>query len=421
MKTVMNQNEGGRHVLAAWLPARRIGFFIFSYPLGISGSIIQSILSLARAGAEVDVFIDQCSFSQYPVSLEQENVHLIEVAIDKEQRGQRFHRDSSSACESLTGMGGRFPRYLTYVENVSNLIGDCQYHLFVGVEPFGLVAADLLLPFAKCPIVYYNMELFQRSNCKFREAHLLKDLEIQASRACVLTVIPDENRARVFIAENRVDERSIRYLPVSTAGEPIGEKGDFFRKMFDLRGDKRILIYAGHITDWARCEEIVKGSLMWPDEYALVFQSWQNNMDRDPHVSSLRREAGPGTYFSSEPIPRDAFPYALSSADVGLMFYRAIDENFTEIGSSSNKLAEYLRAGLPVIASDFPSIRDIFDRYNCGVCVPSPLEIGDVLGEVFGHYDEYRKGAHRAYLEHYSFDRNFAPLLQELKEILSMN
>ena len=124
-------------------------------------------------------------------------------------------------------------------------------------------------------------------------------------------------------------------------------------------------------------------------------------------------------FFSLDPISRDVFPSALSSADAGLLFYNQADENNTETGSSSNKLTQYLKAGLPVIASDSISHVEIFDRYHCGVCVSSPFDIMDMLDDFFKNIDMYKDGVKRAYNEYYNFDIYFTPLFKEIEKYLN--
>jgi len=236
--------------------------------------------------------------------------------------------------------------------------------------------------------------------------------------ACTL---PDKYRTALFTKENNVSEEKIRYLPISTGGEPIYEKGNYFREKFNIPAWKKILIYAGNIASWAMCEELVEAGSSLSEEYAIVLHFWRETTERDSFLNRLKQKASSNIYFSLQPLPRDLFIKAISSADAGLMFYRPIDENFTEIGSSSNKLSIYLKAGLPVIASDFKSIKEIFDCFKCGVCAASPYEMKPAIDIIFKNYSKYKEGALKAFNEHYNFERNFTPLLKEIKMILDNN
>src|SRR6202008_1790834 len=56
-----------------------------------------------------------------------------------------------------------------------------------------------------------------------------------------------------------------------------------------------------------------------------------------------------------------------------------------------NKFFEYLHAGLPVVASDFPELRRIIDSYQAGVtCDPEdPRAIAAAIGSVVDDPDRY--------------------------------
>ena len=56
----------------------------------------------------------------------------------------------------------------------------------------------------------------------------------------------------------------------------------------------------------------------------------------------------------------------LSSCKIGLVLLHPA-ENYVD--AYPVKLFEYMAAGIPVIASDFPFWKEIIDRYQCGICV----------------------------------------------------
>jgi glycosyltransferase involved in cell wall biosynthesis len=77
----------------------------------------------------------------------------------------------------------------------------------------------------------------------------------------------------------------------------------------------------------------------------------------------------------------------LSRARVGLVLFQP-GPNHTE--AMPNKLFEYMAAGLPIIASDFPLWRSIVESAGCGLLVDpaSPSAIGEAAGWIFDHPEE---------------------------------
>jgi glycosyltransferase involved in cell wall biosynthesis len=68
----------------------------------------------------------------------------------------------------------------------------------------------------------------------------------------------------------------------------------------------------------------------------------------------------------------------LSQCVAGLVLYHPEPNH---VNAQPNKLFEYMSAGLPVIASDFPMWKSIVEGYDCGVCVDplDPRAIGDAM------------------------------------------
>ena len=79
------------------------------------------------------------------------------------------------------------------------------------------------------------------------------------------------------------------------------------------------------------------------------------------------------------------------------------------IASQPNKMFEYMSAGLPVIASNFPLWREIIEGNDCGLCVDpeDPVAIAEAIDHVVRRPDDAaRMGANgrKAVLERYNWD-----------------
>ena len=419
------------------LVEKKIGIVLGSYPLGVSPMIIHTARMLATSGFQVDIFINEITFLESPVNFTEPNIRVVMCK-------SRPRKEEDIIRWIIWGIMERLGRkivfnlyYLFYGNNIKlekylgifnptqyifskalmNHISGNSYMALIGIDVSGLLPCSYVAKKMNTPVVYYNMELFQKKNCRDKRALLSKALEIKCSQKCWFTVIQSRERAQVYMKENKISEDSIRYLTIATCGEPITKKGDYFRKKFHLSEDQIIVLYAGNIIEWAMCYEITQSVSNWPENCVLVLHTWKKDIEKTEYFKKIVKGSDPKrVYFSTTPVEYQELPNALSSADIGLLFYRPIDENFTEIASSSNKIAQYVQVGLPIIASDFPGIRRIFEKYKSGVCVSSPDNIGVALNKVFEDYDSYRRGAFQSYQKHYNFPKAFAPILSEFKK-----
>ncbi len=431
---------------------KRIGIVFRGYYLGFSVQVVETAKALAKHGFLVDIFIDEAAYAASPIEFAEPNIKLVVLQAKQASSfqsplllpapgslGRLFHRLKLSTfayahwlLPFTPALGSPKDFYLTYaarmrpfLNQIAEFASDKEYVALIGVEPAGLIAAHCVMMFlnqTRCRLLYYNMELLQHTRSMSSGVHLKKHVEILISKECLFTVIADEYRGKVYAKANGLEMNRIRCLPVSTSGQPIRSKGNYLQKRFNLSPDVKIVLYAGNVlARWAMCYEIVESVSNWPENYVLVLHTWKSSAAEDPHFQEMVRIAPPGrVFFSTQPVSPDELPELLSSADIGLAFYQpedANDANQAEIGSSSNKLAQYARVGLPVIASNLPSIQRIFDRFHCGVCLNTPAQIGTALEPLFQNYARFREGAFESYVRHYEFSAGFEPILAELLQM----
>jgi len=86
-------------------------------------------------------------------------------------------------------------------------------------------------------------------------------------------------------------------------------------------------------------------------------------------------------------LDRPAVAALLSTVAAGLVTFLPAPNH---IDAQPNKMFEYMSAGVPVIASDFPLWKEIIEGSHCGVCVDplNPREIARVIDHLITHPGE---------------------------------
>ncbi|MBZ8117580.1 glycosyltransferase [Roseovarius sp. LXJ103] len=119
---------------------------------------------------------------------------------------------------------------------------------------------------------------------------------------------------------------------------------------------------------------------------------------------------------------RNAVADILSRARAGLVLFHPLPNHAR---SQPNKLFEYMAAGLPVIASDFPLWREIIEGADCGLLVDpkDPADIAAAMQWILDHPDAAEvMGARgrRAVEEHYNWDAEGAKLVALYERLLHL-
>ncbi len=105
--------------------------------------------------------------------------------------------------------------------------------------------------------------------------------------------------------------------------------------------------------------------------------SWQGTLHR-----MIRERGAEDLVRLHPPVPSEQLPSLTVSADAGLILFQNTCLN--NYYSLPNKLYEYMMAGLPIIASDFPEMGRVIRSEDCGLLVDpeSPRDIAAALGRL---------------------------------------
>jgi glycosyltransferase involved in cell wall biosynthesis len=149
-----------------------------------------------------------------------------------------------------------------------------------------------------------------------------------------------------------------------------------------------LLCYSGTVYAYSNQEEIVEALSRFEDiQYKIAGYIDEAHAERLKAMPAGQKVTALGR------LSRSALHEFYQTARVGMVVYDYKLNLGGKLGSyGTNKIFEYMEAGLPVICTDYILWKDIVDRYDCGICVApgKPDEIADAI-------DYLLRDSHRAY------------------------
>ena len=395
--------------------------------------IINSIKMFAEKGITVDIYIDKPTYDASPVNFRHELIKII--LYDNKWTNTFLCKATIFVCSYISSFGFlnvfykiikeyfeiiplRF-FYSCYIKDyifskwLKKKIDKASYDYIFTVEVKSLIATACI----KNNIIYYNMELLdwsEKNPIYGKDKKLLKILEYKALKKALALVIQSDIRAKQFQRINDFYKKTY-ILPVASIGAPIRNKDSFFQDKFHIPNDKYLVIYSGNIMPWAKCIEMVDSVRSWPENFCFILHTWKKEAFNTDYGLRVKEHAKClPVYFSIDYLDIEELAKCLSSADVALMFYEPIDTNFIEILFSSNKLAEYLKAGLPVITYDFPELKKFINEHRIGKTISIIDELPKALLQIVEEYDHYKKNVIECYLNIFRFEKYFQSFFEDL-------
>jgi len=240
-------------------------------------------------------------------------------------------------------------------------------------------------------------------------AVVFNSLEKLLVRAADAVVVATEGIAEKFASFNPVVVHN--YPNLQMLPNPSTERGG---------GEEKVLIYAGGITELRGAREMVRAlEQLKPAcdvELHLIGKFEPPELER-------KLQALPGyqrVRFLGWMKPENVYAH-LAKADIGLVCLHP-EPRF--VVALPVKLFEYMAAGLPVIASDFPLWKEIVEGSNCGLCVDplDPQAIARAIEFLITHPEEAREmgeNGRRAVEEKYNWEHEGEKLLALYDKLLS--
>lgn len=171
------------------------------------------------------------------------------------------------------------------------------------------------------------------------------------------------------------------------------EASNRIREELGLTAPWPIIIYQGGLQQGRGLEKLIKTAQEVQNAYFVLIGGGRLTQS----LIQLREELGLQQRVHFIPtVALSELPKYTASADIGV---QPIENTcLNHYTTDSNKLFEYLIAGLPVVATDFPEIRRIVRNNNVGILVPAnnPPALAHALNQLVTDLELRRKLANNA-------------------------
>lgn len=134
------------------------------------------------------------------------------------------------------------------------------------------------------------------------------------------------------------------------------------RRKFNLPVDKKLIMYVGHLYHWKGVDTLIEVAEKTKDDKVFVFVGGTNS-DLKKYQQIVKSKELKNVLLLGQ-AKKETIPSYLKSADC-LVLPNVPVSRESEIYTSPIKMFEYMASGVPIVASDLPSLREILNNRNC--------------------------------------------------------
>ncbi|WP_232818611.1 glycosyltransferase [Exiguobacterium flavidum] len=222
------------------------------------------------------------------------------------------------------------------------------------------------------PVIYDSHEV-QTDRTGYGPAQGI--LERLLLRHVTETMVENDTRAAYHEHRYGVLPRVLHNYPFYQAEVPVARP---LRLELGLPADEAILLYQGGIQEGRGLEKLIE-AMPFIEKGTLVFIGDGKIKQK---LIRMAKEQGTGRIHFIDKVPLADLPGYTAAATVGFQVLQNIC--FNHYSASSNKLFEYMAAGVPVVAADLPEIRRVVEKEGTGIVVDAenPKAIADAVNEI---------------------------------------
>ncbi len=271
-------------------------------------------------------------------------------------------------------------------------------------------------------LIYHNHDLVELKKTK-GFSRWIKRFELLFVRYADKVVFPELNRAKIFQKDAKlaslpeiVINAPLRHI---TLPSPSNRLLDVLKEK-DAPPESKIVLFHGSIGKSHCIFEVVKSMNIWPIDSCFVLLGYCNSDYKEKILQSAKNNRVADRVIFLSPVPYSKISAYICAVHVGLGLIQPININFKHYPGASNKLFQYMAAGIPFVTNDNPEFRNLFASFGTFFADPnSPESIGKAVSMALQNKNRPNEPARQAHLTRYNYETQFQPVLEYIKKKIS--
>lgn len=267
--------------------------------------------------------------------------------------------------------------------------------------------------------IYWSTELYTAQNRMYETRFdILNELERARLPMLHQLIIQDEKRYEEYKKiVGEVSSDKLFFMPISSKRyAPF--RGKLWHKIFDLPTSQKVVLYNGMIAKSGRyIYELVDAAQHFREDIVLILHGpYFGDYALLESIKIMDKKSKVFIYDKVN-ISDEERHKLISSADIGIALYDNLSANNELTSRSSEKLASYTRAGLPIVTFGYPNYVELFQEYCFGMTIREVGELCGALDVILSDVKLYSKNSKRAYDALYCLDINMDLFFDHLSEV----
>jgi glycosyltransferase involved in cell wall biosynthesis len=220
--------------------------------------------------------------------------------------------------------------------------------------------------------VVYNVHNWTEKRSRLLKIFFGKEVKIVCNSEGTRKRVVKDGFNNSITAQNGVELSDFEHL----------EEKPSLRKKLELPLDKKIILYAGHLYGWKGADTILKTAKLLGGEQDIFFVVVGGGTEEQKIFAAKMKEGGIFNMLSVGHKLKKEIPQYLQSADILLLPNSAKSEESVKY-TSPIKMFEYMASGVPIIASDLPSLREVLSEENALLIEPdNPQALAESIEKI---------------------------------------